>query len=137
MYKTKTYKYKKVPRCLKIPYLKNFIILTHIFQISLSTGIVPDCLRHAVRVIAPVYKKRPKCKLSNYRRMCLRCIVSKPMNHILVSNITSYFDGHDMLNQNQHCFMSNHSCETQFISSTQENHDSLEPQRNIIVIYFR
>jgi hypothetical protein len=99
-------------------------VLTHIFQISLKTGTVPYDWKHAV--IAPVYKKDRNCKPSNYRPISLTCIASKRMEHIIVCNIMSFYDKHDILSKVQHGFRSNHSCETQLISFTQEVHGNLE-----------
>ncbi len=43
------------PRLLKELHSEIAPVLTHIFQISLNTGVVPNDWKHAV--IAPVYKK--------------------------------------------------------------------------------
>jgi hypothetical protein len=110
--------------------------LAHIFQISLKTGTVPHDWKHAV--IAPVYKKDPKCKPSNYRPIFLTCIASKLMEHIIVSNIMSFYDKHDILSNFQHGFRSKHSCDTQLISFTQKVHADLEQGQhtNVIVMDF-
>ena len=124
------------PRLLKELHAEVTPILTHILQLSLTTGIVPDDWRHAT--VAPVYKKGPKYKPSNYRPISLTCIASKIMEHILVSNIMSFFDEHNILSPYQHGFRSKHSCETQLISFSQEVHDNLEDgqQTDIIVMDF-
>ena len=74
----------------------------------------------------------------NYRPISLTCIASKLMEHILVSNIMSFYDKHNILSPYQHGFRSNHSCETQLISFSQEVHDNLElgQQTDIIVMDF-
>ena len=60
----------------------------------------------------PVYtKKVQSLKPSNYRPISLTCIASKLMEHILVSNIMTHFDSHDIPNPFQHGFRSKHSCE--------------------------
>ena len=53
------------PRLLKELHDVIAPVLTHIFQISLTSGIVPNDWKHAI--VAPVYKKGPKSKPSNYR----------------------------------------------------------------------
>jgi len=124
------------PRLLKELHHEIAPVLTHIYQISLKSGIVPNDWKHAV--IAPVFKKGPKCNPSNYRPISLTCIASKLMEHILVSNIMSFYDEHNILSQFQHGFRSKHSCETQLISFSQEVYDNLEQgqQTDIIVMDF-
>ena len=110
--------------------------LTMIFRSSLQTGTVPNDWRTAI--IAPVYKKGPKCKPSNYRPISLTCIASKLMEHIMVSNIMNHLDDNNLLTPFQHCFRSKHNCETQLISFTQEIFDNLEKgkQTDLIVMDF-
>jgi hypothetical protein len=112
------------PRLLKELHQEVTPILTHIFQILLKTGIVPEDWKHAI--IAPVYKKSPKCKLSNYRPISITCIASKLMEHILVSNIMSFYDKHNILSPYQHGFRSKWNCQSQLVSFSQEFHDNLE-----------
>ena len=102
----------------------------------LCFGIVPDDWKSVL--VAPVYKKGPKSKPSNYRPSSFTCIASKLMQHILVSNIMKHFDSNDLLSPFQQSFRSKHSCETQLVSFTQEIFDNLEDskQTDLIVIYF-
>ena len=124
------------PRLLMELHTEVTPILTNIFQLSITTGIVPNDWRHAI--IAPVYKKGQKSKPSNYRPISLTCIASKLIEHIIVSNIMSFYDENNLLSQYQHGFRSKHSCETQIISFTQEVHDNLEQgqQTDVIVMDF-
>ena len=125
------------PKLLKELHHEIALILTKILRSSLYTGIVPDDWKSAL--VALVYKKGPKSKPSNYRPMSLTCIASKLMEHILVSNIMTHFDSHDILNPFQHGFRSKHSCETRLISFPQEIFDNLERQEkqtDLIVMDF-
>ena len=56
-------------------------ILLKIFQNLLQTGIVPDDWKSAL--VAPVYKKGPKSKPSNYSPVSFTYIASKLMEHNL------------------------------------------------------
>jgi hypothetical protein len=124
------------PRILKELHHEISPILTKIFKLSFETGIVPPDWKSAV--VAPIYKKGPKSKASNYRPISLTCIASKIMEHILVSNIMTHYDNNNLLSQYQHGFRSKHSCETQLISFTQEVFDNLEngKQTDVIVMDF-
>ena len=48
------------------------------------------------------------------------------MEHILVSNVMTYFDSNNLLSPFQHGFRSKHSCETQLVNFTQEIIDNLD-----------
>ena len=63
------------PRLLKELHAEIAHILTKIYRSSLSTGIVPDDWKTAL--VAPVYKKGPKCKPSNYRPISLNALLGK------------------------------------------------------------
>jgi hypothetical protein len=58
------------------------------------------------------------------------------MEHIIVSNIMSFYDKHDILSKFQHGFRSKLICEIQLISFTQEVHDNLEQGQQTDVIDF-
>ena len=115
---------ERPPRLLKELYHEIAPSLTKMYISSLSTGIVPDVWKTAL--VAPVYKKGPTCKPSNYRPISLTCIASKLMEHILVSNIMTHFDSNNLLSPFQHGFRSKHSCETQLVNLTQEIFDNFE-----------
>ena len=101
----------------------------------MSTGTVPNDWKTAL--VASVYKKGPKCKPSNYRLISLTCI-AKLMEHILVSNVMTYFDSNNLLSPFQHGFRSKHSCETQLVNFTQEIFDNLDNgnQTDLIIMDF-
>ena len=124
------------PRLLKELHHEIAPILTKIYRSSLSTGIVPNDWKTAL--VAPVYKKGPKYKPSNYRPISLTCIASKLIEHILVLSIMTHFDSNDLLNPFQHGFRSKHSCETQLVNFTQEIFDNLEngKQTDLIIMDF-
>ena len=87
---------RESPRLLKELHHEIVPILTKINRSSLSTGIVPNDWKTAL--VAPVYKKGPKYKPSNYRPISLTCIASKLIAHILVSSIMTHFDPNGLLN---------------------------------------
>ena len=124
------------PRILKELHLEIAPVLCHIFNISLDTGTVPDDWKKAT--VAPVFKKGLKSKPSNYRPISLTCITSKLLEHIIVSNLMTFFDKNNILSPYQHGFRSGHSCETQLINFTQELYSNLEHgyQTDVIIMDF-
>ena len=69
-------------------------ILTKIFQMSLETGEIPDYCGTAN--VSPIFKKGEKYNLANYRPVSLTCICSKLVEHIIVSNIKTHLEKHDI-----------------------------------------
>jgi hypothetical protein len=107
-----------------------------LFQSSVKTGTVPTDWREAI--VTPVFKKGTKSKPENYRPISLTCILSKVLEHIIVSSIMNHLDNHNLLYPLQHGFKSKLSCETQLLTFTQEIFDSMASgkQTDVAVIDF-
>ena len=106
--------------------------LSIIFQLSLSTGFLPDPWRQAN--ISPIFKKGDRTKPSNYRPVSLTCICCKILEHILHSNIMSHLDSHNILTDRQHGFRTQHSCNTQLIQTIHDFAQSLDKRKQTDVI---
>merc|ERR1712035_309453 len=90
-------------------------VLTLIFQTSLDQGTIPTDWKKAN--IVPVFKKDDKSLVQNYRPISLTFITSKMLEHIVHSNIMTFLEQHSILDDNQHGFRKNRSCETQLITT--------------------
>jgi hypothetical protein len=98
-------------------------MISDLFQSSVNTGTVPTDWREPI--VAPVFKKGAKSKPENYRPISLTCILSKVLEHKIVSSIMNHLDNHNLLYPLQHGFRSKVSCETQLLTFTQEIFDSM------------
>ena len=98
------------------PYIST--VLSHIFQQSIDTGEVPSDWRLAN--IAPIFKKGDRSKPSNYRPVSLTSIISKTLEHIVVSQVMNHLDKNSILTDAQHGFRSRRSCETQLLQTTDD-----------------
>ena len=98
------------PRILKETSHEVALILTFIFNQSLSSGVVPQDWRSAN--IFAMHKKGPKDLAENYRPISLTSICSKVQEHIVYSSISNFLDDNQILTPRQHGFQSRHSCET-------------------------
>ena len=58
-------------------------MISDLFQSSVNTGTVPTDWREPI--VTPVFKKGAKSKPENYRPISLTCILSKVLQHIIVS----------------------------------------------------
>ena len=81
--------------------------LTHIVNLSITHGIVPDELKIA-RVI-PIFKSGDKALFSNYRPISVLPCFSKFLERIIYNRIINYLNDSDVLCDNQYGFRKNRS----------------------------
>ena len=84
--------------------------LTNIFNLSLSTGIVPSIWK-AAKVI-PLHKKGALHDPSNYRPISILPQLSKIFERHIHTHLMAYLDQNDLLYKHQSGFRSFHSCQT-------------------------
>ena len=81
--------------------------LTDIFNLSLSTGIVPEQLKLAK--VIPIYKKEDPKIFSNYRPVSVLPCFSKILDRLVFNRCMDYINKNDLLNEKQFGFRPNHS----------------------------
>lgn len=104
------------------------IILSLIFQQSLSSGVVPQDWK--VGKIIPVPKKGNPSSQNSYRPISLTSISCKLMEHVIYSHITKFLTSLNFFHPNQHGFLKGLSCDTQlasFINDLSTNLDQNVP----------
>ena len=120
------------PRVLKELHLPISPILHSIFQLSLKSGKVPADWKTAN--VVPVYKKGPKYSPSNYRPVSLTCVCCKLMEHIVASQVVKHLNNNKILNNNQHGFRAQRSCETQLIEFINDLHKSIDSKTQVDIV---
>ena len=88
-------------------------IISHIFQMSLDNGSLPEDWRNAN--ISPIFKKGDRHTAANYRPVSLTCVCCKMLEHIICRHIMNHLEHYKILTNLQHGFRSGHSCESQLI----------------------
>ncbi|KAL8575234.1 hypothetical protein ACOMHN_042355 [Nucella lapillus] len=124
------------PRVLKevaVEIAPSFALL---YQASLDTGVVPADWKSAH--VSPVFKKGERYKPENYRPISLTSIPCKLLEHILVRDIMTYCENHQILCEEQHGFRRGRSCETQLLGLVDEVSQALENglQEDLLVLDF-
>ena len=111
-------------------------IITDLFNSSFNSGTVPKDWKNAI--VTPVFKKGAKSKPENYKPISLTCILSKVLEHILVTSIMKHLDTNHLLYPLQHGFRSKVSCETQLLTFTQQIFDDMAngKQTDVVVMDF-
>ena len=81
--------------------------LTQIFNLSLSSGVVPEKLK--VAKVIPIYKKDDSALFSNYRPVSLLPCFSKILERLVFDRCIDYINHHEILNDKQFGFRPKHS----------------------------
>jgi len=90
--------------------------LTHILNLSLSTGEIPENLKSAK--VMPIYKKNSKMEAGNYRPISILNTLSKLFERIVYQQLNAYLQTHQLLYEHQSGFRSSYSTETCLIYLT-------------------
>ena len=81
--------------------------LTYLFNLCLLQGTFPNCFKKAI--VVPIFKRGDRFLFSNYRPIALLPILSKILEKIVYSQLSSYLAEEDLLCQHQFGFRKNHS----------------------------
>ena len=81
--------------------------LCNIFNKSISSGIFPDSLK--VAKVVPLYKKKCKQNIDNYRPVAILSIFSKLLEKVMYSRLFSFLEKYEILISEQFGFRKNHS----------------------------
>ena len=81
--------------------------LTMIFNLSISTGIVPEMLK--IAKVVPIHKKDEAEKFLNYGPVSLLPCFSKILERLVFNRCVEYIDIHEILNGKQFGFRPKHS----------------------------
>ena len=86
--------------------------LTDLFNSSLASGIFPQCFKSAL--VTPILKKKfpDHNDLSNYRPVSNLCFIAKILEKLVLSQVSSYLNSHNLYNTCQSAYRPGHSTET-------------------------
>jgi Reverse transcriptase (RNA-dependent DNA polymerase) len=91
---------KKTINCISRPIL-------HIFNCSLTTGIVPAKMK--IAKVVPIFKSGDSSDVNNYRPISLLCTFSKILEKIVSNRLTSYLNQNNLISPFQFGFGPKHS----------------------------
>ena len=86
--------------------------LTDLFNSYLASGIFPQCFKSAL--VTPILKKRclDHNDLNNYRPVSNLCFIAKILDKLILSQVSSYLNSHNLYNTCQSTYRPGHSTET-------------------------
>ena len=84
--------------------IANYIVkpLTHIFNLSFLTGIIPNALK--IACVTPVYKANSKENFSNYRPISVLPCFSKILEKLMHKRAITFLNKNNILSNNQYGF---------------------------------
>ena len=109
--------------------------LTNLFNSSFASEIFPQCFKSAL--VTPILKKRclDHNDLNNYRPVSNLCFIAKILEKLVLSQVSSYLNSHNLYNTCQSAYRPGHSTETALLKVV--NDLFLSPNKgNISVLAF-
>ena len=109
-----------------IKIMKNFVLepLSMIFNISLTSGVVPDKFKLAS--VSPIFKKGSQLDVNNYRPISLLSIFNKILEKLVFSRLIKFLNGNNILYDKQFGFRSKHSTMQAILSITDKIQGAIE-----------
>lgn len=77
-------------------------VLSHIFNLSFTTGVVPSLLKQAN--VTPIFKAGDKHDFTNYRPISILPSISKLLEKVIYARILDFINHHDILTPHQFGF---------------------------------
>lgn len=89
--------------------IANYIVkpLTHIFNLSFLSGIIPNALK--IARVTPVYKADSKENFANYRPISVLPCFSKILEKLMYKRAITFLNKNNILSNNQYGFRAGHS----------------------------
>ncbi|KAG7305636.1 hypothetical protein JYU34_009730 [Plutella xylostella] len=107
--------------------------ITHICNLSITQGIFPKALK--MSVITPIHKSGDKTIFSNYRPISLLPTLSKVLEKILYSQLTSYLEKQNILSANQFGFRRGKSTADAVSNLTEQVVDALDVGDRCLAVF--
>ena len=122
-----------LPKIIKLSYQSLIKPLTHIFNLSLTTGIVPNNLK--IAKVIPLYKSKEKNLINNYRPVSVLTVFSKILEKLMYKRILNFTIKHDVLYSYQFGFQQNRSTKLALISLIDKITESLDEGNFVLGVF--
>jgi Reverse transcriptase (RNA-dependent DNA polymerase) len=107
--------------------------LVDIFNLSIQEGKLPEDWKEAI--VVPIYKGGERCKIQQYRPVSLTSCICKIMERVIQNRMKQIIDTNGGLNDAQHGFRTDYSCETQMLGFYTELTEVLDKGGRVDAIF--
>ena len=107
--------------------------LSHLFQKTLNTGMLPEEWKCAK--ITPIFKKGSRRKAENYRPISMTSQVCKVMERIVRRHISHHLEVHNLISEHQHGFVRQKSCQTNLLEALEDWTRCLDGGSGLDIVY--
>ena len=121
------------PKLLKATHIEILKPLTHICNLSLTTGTFPEKMKTAK--VIPIFKSGNKHSFSNYRPVSLLPSFSKVLERLVYNRLQSYFNMHNLLTPCQFGFRENMSTELAILKMQNLISNVLNEKQNAFALF--
>ena len=108
--------------------------LTHICNVSLSSGIFPDKMKTAK--VIPVYKKGDPKSYGNYRPISVLSCFSKVLERIVYNRLSDFLNKHNAIFDGQYGFRQGLSTELALSDAVDKFYSAFDKKKTYIHRYF-
>ena len=107
--------------------------LTHIINLSLSTGVMPDMSK--IAIVTPVHKGGDKTDPSNYRPISILPILGKAIEFFVNNQLTQYLEDRGLISKHQYGFRKDHSTTYLMLDLFDEIYTSKSQQKRPAIVF--
>ena len=107
--------------------------LLYIFNLSISTGVVPDKMK--IAKVIPIYKKGVKSSAGNYRPISLLNLLNKLLEKIIHKRVYGFLNRQHFFYKYQFGFRHNHSTSLALLEVMDMCYKNLDVDSNIVAIF--
>lgn len=107
--------------------------LTYMFNLCLSSGIFPDPWKCAI--VIPLQKEGNKSDVSNLRPISLLPLIGKLLERIMHTQLVSYLDEHNLLDERQGGFRKGHSTTKKLGELTDDIYKAFNNSEYMVAIF--
>ena len=107
--------------------------LAHIFNLSITSGIVPTQLKQAK--VIPIHKSNDPSQFTNYRPISVLPAFSKLLEKIMYNRVISFINKHSILTNSQYGFRTKHTTHMALIDLLTKINDALIKKHHTIGIF--
>lgn len=107
--------------------------LVHIFNLSLTKGIVPNGMK--ISKVVPIFKKGEKESVSNYRPISLLTSLSKLLEKIVYLRLLEFLNIHNIISNSQFGFRQKHSTSHAFLTFIEKVAKALDKSQHTVGVF--